>query len=176
MKKEHTMENEMDKIFKYQSELAFQIERQKSKLYENILDLKKKEDTEKSNCKCKSKFCRINHTKYSWTAAKSNEYLNKLKNLTSDKESYKDISVIAENCDEYDTTFHEKDCQKLHNENEHLKELKCQQCGNRFTDDENLKVHIQTNHEQEDHVESPLECTFFNPSIRISTEGEVGEV
>ena len=121
------------------------------------------------------------------------------------------MSVIVEKCNECVTPFHEQDYMKLHIDNKHRKDLKCQQCEDKFTDYTNLEYHILKDHEQDDigkesilksfrydceicedafpsvdnvniHKEEKhktnnrLEQTFFNPSLRISIGGEVGEV
>ena len=85
-KKKHMQSAEKDKFLKYQNELISNISKQKSKLYESIISLKRKEDTEKSRCKCINKFCTINHSKFNWSHAKSDELYGHFRSITTEKE------------------------------------------------------------------------------------------
>ena len=51
----------------------------------------------------------------------------------------KNVSIVVEKCNQSDTICPNKDRMKDHNVTKHAKNLKCQSCDNRFTDEDNLR-------------------------------------
>ena len=90
MKTKHFKMNEKESILKYENELCSKINRQKSRIHKSLFILKKEETRDYSRCKCKRRYCKINHARYSWSATKSDQYYSQM-NLIEEK------SLITEN-------------------------------------------------------------------------------
>ena len=132
------------------------IQKQESQIYENLIDLKKKEVKVKTKCSCKNKYCRINHAKYSWSAASSDKLHCQLKALALDREKNNkhlkthknDRKGKTHECKNCDGEFCDMNIPKKHQElGPPLMSLHfCQQCDNSFEDEITMRQHKKKVH------------------------------
>ena len=156
IKTKHSEINEKTKLLKYQNELASTIQAQKSQLYENLINLKKKEDKIRSKCSCRNKYCSINHAKYSWSAAKSDKLHCQLKALTLEKGNITDEHIKTHinyrknkifECNVCDGEFCDVIALKKHQELIHSSmSYVCQECENVFQDEKDVRQHKKKVH------------------------------
>lgn len=71
VKKQHSNKKQSNKLHKEYDHLISKLNRQKLKIYDDLLKLKEREEKENKKCNCKGTFCGINHSRFRWMKSKS---------------------------------------------------------------------------------------------------------
>ena len=244
MMKKHPDEKLKNDLSKKFHALSIKVSKQKSKIYEDLLTLKKREEHANRKCRCKSRYCRINHFRHGWKMSKCDDFQTQIRSLSSDNSVIKDVGkgkeesaqdhpkeTQSENtglqfykCKPSSATFQDDSYLIGHNKTDHVKNFECKACDNKISQVENMSIHMENkhvsdiefkqcddilankeelndhmqryhdgsltknistqssilksfencsedeilSHEDEHETQSPLEITFFNPSVAKS--------
>ena len=155
---EHKRKGYIEQILKKENYIKTQVFKQKIRLSDSLYQLKQKEEKQRKKCYCKGVFCTIAHSRYRWIVSQTDILFNKYKLMNSELKR----KVGCEKCE---LEFNCEDILKRHKESHHVSDPKfqCQECDVILNSDECLKSHIKNNH-----TPTPLETTFFNPSLSRS--------
>ena len=123
MKKEHSNRTEKQNLMIRHEELILSLKRQKIKIFEDLYKLKALEVKQLRKCGCKGNFCRIDHSRFRWTASKSDAIFNIMISTSS--------SFPCEKCDKI---FYSENNLRSHINNEHEQKFICKQCDKAFSE------------------------------------------
>ena len=130
------------------------LSQQKASIYRDITELKQREYRNKTSCRCKG-FCRINHSRYSWTKQNSDFLMELLRKIENNKENgnnddpehpqQKNSEFICQHCD---SMFEDVSSLRSHIDNHHdpYSGMICEQCEQIFTNKRNMTVHTEYHH------------------------------
>ena len=152
---QHSNVTQKKSLIEKHEELVLRLKKQKLKIFEDLYNLKTKEVKQRRICSCKRSNCRINHSRFRWTACKSDDIFDKLtSSISTDNAGQRcesqDNCIMLNGLQCYPEFHKEVDVLIHRKTNHHTKSsFSCEQCDKVFDKENNLWSHIDNEHKQE---------------------------